>query len=194
MYDKKFIQFINSLKNCNPSIVEAIKEAYKIIFEAEEEKEEIEEKIEPSSEEPVEKSEVSIEKSEEIPAEEPETEEKDEIADDENKKLIDVAMFLKENPNPEDEELHKWAESKGYNVPEVEDAVYELATKYVQFWSGGKSNAEGMTSDKADPKELEMGIEVESEHSDDLFTRKKIAMDHLAEYPDYYTRLKKVED
>jgi hypothetical protein len=187
MYDKKFIQFLNNVKFRNPSIMEAIKEAYKIIFEAEVETEEIEEKIEPSSEEPVEKS-------DEIPAEKPEVEEKDEIADDENKKLIDVAMFLKENPNPEDEELHKWAESKGYNVTEVEDAVYELATKYVQFWSGGKSNAEGMTSDKADPKELEMGIKIESEHSDDLFTRKKIAMDHLSEYPDYYTRLKKVED
>jgi len=40
------------------------------------------------------------------------------------------------------------------------------------------------------PGELRMGIRVEMEHTDDLNVAKKIALDHLAENPFYYTALK----
>jgi hypothetical protein len=40
------------------------------------------------------------------------------------------------------------------------------------------------------PSELRMGIKVELEHTDDLNKAKKIALDHLAENPYYYTALK----
>ena len=43
-------------------------------------------------------------------------------------------------------------------------------------------------------KELNMGIKVEMEHVDDDKLAKEIAMDHLVEIPDYYTRLKTMED
>jgi hypothetical protein len=39
-----------------------------------------------------------------------------------------------------------------------------------------------------------MGIQVEFEHTDDFSIAKFIAKDHLAEIPDYYIRLKKMED
>jgi hypothetical protein len=39
-----------------------------------------------------------------------------------------------------------------------------------------------------------MGIEIEKEHTTDEALAKEIAMDHLKEIPDYYTRLKKMED
>lgn len=39
------------------------------------------------------------------------------------------------------------------------------------------------------PKELEVGIRVEKEHTDDLKTAKIIAMAHIKERPDYYTKL-----
>lgn len=42
-------------------------------------------------------------------------------------------------------------------------------------------------------KELKMGIEVEYEHTNSKNMAKEIAMDHLMEIPDYYTRLKKME-
>ncbi len=42
-----------------------------------------------------------------------------------------------------------------------------------------------------DSKELAMGIEVELEHTNDREEAKKIALQHLAEVPDYYTKLKK---
>jgi hypothetical protein len=40
-------------------------------------------------------------------------------------------------------------------------------------------------------KELEMGIKIEMEHTDDKDEAKEIAMDHLWENPSYYTKLKK---
>lgn len=42
-------------------------------------------------------------------------------------------------------------------------------------------------------KEIQMGIEIELEHTESKEMAEKIAMQHLIELPDYYTRLKKVE-
>ncbi|NBO98686.1 MAG: hypothetical protein EBU90_00895 [Proteobacteria bacterium] len=41
--------------------------------------------------------------------------------------------------------------------------------------------------------ELNTGLEVEREHTQDEETAKTIAMDHLFEDPKYYTKLKRVE-
>ena len=65
---------------------------------------------------------------------------------------------------------------------------------YKKFMEGGKAKEKGFTEKDADPKELAMGIEVEKEHIDNDDIVKKIAIDHLAEIPDYYTRLKKMEE
>jgi 2'-5' RNA ligase len=64
---------------------------------------------------------------------------------------------------------------------------------------GGR--ARGKKPEDFDAKELAMGIKVEQEHleggdysKEELTgTAREIAMDHLAEFPDYYTRLKKME-
>ena len=42
-------------------------------------------------------------------------------------------------------------------------------------------------------KELKMGTDIEMEHVNSRRLAKEIAMDHLVEIPDYYTRLKKME-
>lgn len=42
-------------------------------------------------------------------------------------------------------------------------------------------------------KQLKMGIKVEMEHTNDKAKAKEIAMDHLWEDPNYYTKLKKIE-
>lgn len=44
-----------------------------------------------------------------------------------------------------------------------------------------------------DPQQLEMGIKVEMEHTKDKKIAKEIAMDHLAEDPEYYSKLKKAK-
>jgi hypothetical protein len=50
------------------------------------------------------------------------------------------------------------------------------------------------TEDKEfDKKQLEMGIEVEKEHTPDLKIRKEISKDHLTENKNYYDYLKKME-
>ncbi len=46
---------------------------------------------------------------------------------------------------------------------------------------------------KINPKQLEIGTKVEMEHTDDVKLARKIALDHLREIPDYYTRLLKME-
>jgi hypothetical protein len=50
-----------------------------------------------------------------------------------------------------------------------------------------------LKAERFDPKQLEMGAEVELEHTTDRNVAEKIAKDHLREFPDYYTRLKKME-
>jgi hypothetical protein len=44
-----------------------------------------------------------------------------------------------------------------------------------------------------DPEQLEIGTRVEMEHTRDPRIARRIALDHLAELPDYYTRLAKME-
>lgn len=57
---------------------------------------------------------------------------------------------------------------------------------------GGR--AQGKSPSDFDSKELATGVKVEQEHTKDKATALEIAMDHLAEIPDYYTRLLKMED
>ena len=56
----------------------------------------------------------------------------------------------------------------------------------------------GLADDKEpedfDPAQLAMGIRVEMEHTNDKAVAMEIAMDHLTEIPDYYTRLETMED
>ena len=59
------------------------------------------------------------------------------------------------------------------------------------FWDAGKWNEEGKP--KVNTKQLMLGIEIEYEHTTDKAIAQRIAQDHLAEIPDYYTRLIKME-
>lgn len=60
------------------------------------------------------------------------------------------------------------------------------------FIENGNYNKSGNPS--VNTEELAMGIDVEYEHTRDPRIAERIALDHLAEIPDYYTRLKKMED
>ncbi len=62
------------------------------------------------------------------------------------------------------------------------------------FWTNpGRAKKTGFTAADADPKELARGTKHEMEHTDDVRVARRIALDHLAEMPDYYRRLEKVE-
>ncbi len=53
--------------------------------------------------------------------------------------------------------------------------------------------ADGMPADAFDLAELETGIGVEMEHTNDRAVAEEIAKDHLAEDPDYYKKLLEME-
>jgi hypothetical protein len=83
--------------------------------------------------------------------------------------------------------------------PEIEaPAVVQRETGPINytkhFARAGRSNEKGITEDAVDQNQLMMGIDVEFEHTTHRDIAKKIALDHLAEIPDYYTRLRNMED
>jgi hypothetical protein len=70
----------------------------------------------------------------------------------------------------------------------IEKSIFERKfPDLVHKLKNGKG--ENLTQDDVDPKELEMGIAVEMEHTDDESVSQEIAMDHLSELPDYYKHL-----
>jgi hypothetical protein len=64
----------------------------------------------------------------------------------------------------------------------------ELRSQPLRGGLGDKLNPEDV-----DPDELELGIKTELEHTSDRELAKDIALDHLSEHPDYYTRLHKAK-
>lgn len=57
---------------------------------------------------------------------------------------------------------------------------------------GGRSTGQKVIKYPLD--QLLMGIKVEQEHTKDKLKALEISMDHLEEFPDYYTRLQQMED
>lgn len=58
----------------------------------------------------------------------------------------------------------------------------------------GLSVKENVVPADVNPEELAMGIQVEYEHTNNEELARKISVDHLTEIPDYYSRLKKMEE
>ncbi len=103
----------------------------------------------------------------------------------------DLEQFLvdlfSDNKVVEDTEVHALAEERGIDPDIVENSIYKILSS---FMNGGRWNKEGRPD--VDSDELSMGIKIEQEHAGDIFAR-RIALDHLTECKDYYTRLKKME-
>jgi hypothetical protein len=69
-----------------------------------------------------------------------------------------------------------------------------FARRFLRFMNSGlyvKAVDQGFPYWSIDKRELAMGIKVEGEHTDDMDIARKIALDHLAEHPKYYSKLKK---
>ena len=77
------------------------------------------------------------------------------------------------------------------NAPLVEAILKGYEIIFEDKVKGGK--ADNKKASDFDPKELKMGIEIEQEHTNDKKLAEEIAMDHLTEFPNYYTELKKME-
>ena len=87
--------------------------------------------------------------------------------------------------NPEDEA------PEDYEDPDMFDA-YGMDASEGKLSEGKKKKEpkKELHPNQIHPQELRMGIKVELEHTDGLDKAKKIALDHLAENPFYYTALK----
>jgi hypothetical protein len=73
------------------------------------------------------------------------------------------------------------------------DELTKLCEELVEGGDKGLSRKAGTKPSEVCPKQLAMGIKVEREHSDNPKVQKEIAMDHLTEFPKYYTALAKAE-
>ena len=87
------------------------------------------------------------------------------------------------------DEFHKAAQMSGVN--DLRSIVFSEEEKVI----GGKAD-DMSVEDLADKhnvdvrdieKEIEVGVRIEMEHTDDKEIAKEIAMDHIFEFPDYYT-------
>jgi hypothetical protein len=90
--------------------------------------------------------------------------------------------FRQQMPDSKEEySAHDYAkemEAKGEN--EESACIEDLATRH------------GVSLEEI-TNQLEMGLKVEMEHTEDMDVAKKIALDHLGEDPHYYTKLAKME-
>jgi hypothetical protein len=97
-----------------------------------------------------------------------------------------IKWFIK-NENPTHDEVNEYAEELGLDDHELQNHIYMILSSII---TGGLTKGQDI---KHDPKELKKGIDVEYEHTPEYLIARKIAMDHLSEIPDYYTRLEKLE-
>jgi hypothetical protein len=102
-----------------------------------------------------------------------------------------IMEFFRKNPNPPDKVIHDMADRLKIDPDELETEIYSVLSA---FLAHGNFNESGKSESDIPEDELEMGIKVEMEHTICPKISRRIALDHLSEFPDYYTRLKKMED
>lgn len=90
-----------------------------------------------------------------------------------------------------DKDVHSLAEELNVSPHKLEEMIYAMVHS---FWSVGKAMDVGLDKVEVREKEHSMGMKIEMEHVDDEHMAHRIVLDHLAELPDYYTRLKKMEE
>ncbi len=98
---------------------------------------------------------------------------------------IAVMNFFSSQGKISDADFHSFCEQNGFNIHEAESLAYGLAQKLMQFIRGGKGA--NLDPNTVDPRQLEWGIQIEAEHTDCPSIQKKIALDHIAEDPQYYS-------
>lgn len=119
--------------------------------------------------------------------------------DDENERLMEqgndgmhdlqnsIIHWFTKNPKPSDGEVHEFAKELNVDPHEFEQHIYMILGDILT-----EGRSKGFTG-SYDSKQIEMGIKVEMEHTTIPLIAEKISKDHLAEIPDYYDRLAKME-
>ena len=115
------------------------------------------------------------------------------LKEDKEKIISRIKEFFKKNPKPSDDEIHDLADEMGINAHKFEEYIYTIMGSMMKEDKVKGGMADKKKPEDFDQKELKMGIKIEMEHTDDAELAKEIAMDHLTEFPDYYSRLEKME-
>jgi len=99
------------------------------------------------------------------------------------------ALFLT-NANPKDADVHALAMKYNMSAEQLEERLYAMLSAYIH--GVGKHN--DVPDSQFDATELEIGVNVEMEHTDNKYIALCIAKDHLSECKKYYSYLTKMEE
>jgi hypothetical protein len=88
--------------------------------------------------------------------------------------------------------LSKTSQEKEVEKDDTKDSLKDVNFTEA-FLNAGNFNKSTKDEKEVNAKELEMGIKVEHEHTTSAALARRIALDHLSEIPDYYTRLDAME-
>ena len=106
----------------------------------------------------------------------------------------ELAKYLGTDDKAKDEKPEEAEEEEAEEPEEDGKKPEDMAKeKWEAFASYGRAHEKGFTAKDADAKELAAGTKVEMEHTKDPMIAERIALDHLADHPDYYTRLAVME-
>ena len=106
-----------------------------------------------------------------------------------------ISFFHESSGAPTSGEIEEWAKGKRFGMDDVNDCAYAFAKKYANFLKGGDSKGSLDVFKGADPKLVEIAINIELEHSPDRETAMKIVADHVTECGwIYYMGLPKFEE
>ena len=138
-----------------------------------------------------------LEKKEKKNGENKEENKEEEMPEQEGGKPINLSSvidFFISNPSPDDSVVHNFTKANEFDTHQFEGMAYKLATIASEILRSGKMNESGFDISQVDPEQLSMGTDIEKEHTPNDAIAKKIALDHLAEIPDYYARLAQMEE
>jgi hypothetical protein len=103
-------------------------------------------------------------------------------------KILKNKSILTESINPENQPSEEELAAMVKKMEDEKAGEEAIMSQYDEELNEGKGKE--LHPNQINPAELRMGIKVELEHTDVLDKAKKIALDHLAENPYYYTALK----
>lgn len=75
----------------------------------------------------------------------------------------------------------------------TDQQLFDILLKLFSAMINGTGKHNSVPDSNFDKKQLELGVKIELEHTNNQYIAKMIAKDHLMELPDYYTKLKQME-
>lgn len=101
--------------------------------------------------------------------------------------------YLKDNDNIDNNAINEFMKENNLSKIDVQKIVFKMASLFVNFMTHGLSITKFANLKNIKPGQISKGIKVEYEHTSKKCISRKIDLDHLAEIPDYYDRLEKME-